>query len=200
MLAERQMNSHQNSPRRAYNLYYANGNIRGRFEWRLNRSSSTTIIVVGGQRRIRSGSTRAECYQAFSSSSFISLFSLAFSASCPHPLSLSFSLFFDSLTCKTDRRTYYAVYVHVIIPSMPRIFKSLESLARDTLWIDWEIFPVIEVLAGVVPQASPTPLISRRFVNESCLEPRSDLQNSFGTLRVSHVRTTLIFSSLTIEQ
>lgn len=105
MLAERQMNSHQNSPRRAYNLYYANGNIRGRFEWRLNRSSSTTIIVVGGQRRIRSGSTRAECYQAFSSSSFISLFSLAFSASCPHPLSLSLFLSLLRLSYLQDWQT-----------------------------------------------------------------------------------------------
>lgn len=30
------------------------------------------------------------------------------------------------------------------------------------------------MLADVVPQASLTPLISRRFVGDSCLEPRSD--------------------------
>lgn len=84
--------------------------------------------------------------------------SLSFPSLHPPP-PLSISVFFGS-SCKSDRRTYYAVYVHVIIPSMPRIFKSLEPRARDTLWIDWEIFPVIEVLADVVPRASPTPLIS----------------------------------------
>lgn len=52
-LAERQINSHRIPPRHTYNLYYANENIRGQFEWRLNRSSSTTIIVVGGRRRIQ---------------------------------------------------------------------------------------------------------------------------------------------------
>lgn len=135
-LARRKTNKFTpDSPRRAYNLYCANINIRGRFEW-LNRSSSW---VAGGR---SSGSTRTECYQAFSSSSFISLCLSLFLflpslllSSLLSPLLLS--IFFDSsLSCKTDRRTYYAVYVHVIIPSMARIFKSLESLARDTLWID----------------------------------------------------------------
>lgn len=140
------------------------------------------IIIVGGQRQIH------YCWHKNEPSAFFP--SSLFSVSLPHPLplpppSLSLILSFAlSLIYLSSFPPFLlllrAWQSNVLLPDCLRICNyltnalnfqvhiSLETTSHDTLQIDWEISPVIEILADVVM----LPQISRHSVNDFFLEPK----------------------------